>query len=169
MVKRMSWFLVCALAIGLAGGARAQQGQSEGDLGIDNWDIRAGMFIPENESMRKASGDVWFTFGAERVVYQGERYQGTLSLDYYGKDNHYNIPLLLNLRTETNRFHYGLGGGVSWGNGLERSTTAFAYDFLVGYTLIRGTKPVTAEVRYRGIAHGKGVLNGWGITVGARF
>lgn len=169
MVKRMGWLFVCALAIGLAGGARAQQGGSESDLGLDNWEIRLGMFVPQDEAMRKAGGDVWFTVGAERPFYQADRYKGSISLDYYGNNNYYNIPILLNLSSETNRLRYGLGGGVSFGRALEHSPTAFAYQLLVGYTLIQGSKPLVADLRYRGAAYGKGVLNGWAFAVGLRF
>ncbi len=167
MVKRAGWFLVCALVIGLAGRAQAQTPEG-GELG-SNWDLRAGFMIPESEAMRNASSDIWLTIGAERAIYEGERYRGTLSIDYYGKDNKYNIPIQLNVRTETNRLHYGVGAGVSFGNGLTRSTTAFAYNLMVGYSVIQGPKPVVAEIRYRGVAHGKGEMNGWAITVGTRF
>src|SRR3989442_498825 len=71
------------------------------------WDVRAGFFVPEQQAARTAEGDLWFTIGVERAVYEAERWKGTISVDYYGSGSLYNIPICVNLRGNTARLRYG--------------------------------------------------------------
>jgi len=64
--------------------------QSDLDL-TKNWTLRAGFFTPERQGPRDAEGDIWFTVGGEREVFNADRYKGTVSLDYYGSSNVYNV------------------------------------------------------------------------------
>ncbi len=167
-MKKIGWLVGCALLLLLMhGSARAQLG-GDNDLSR-NWNLRAGFFIPEREEARAAEGDVWITFGAERKFYEAERYNATLSIDYYGSGKIYNVPIMLNLRGETNRLRYGVGAGFGISHDLNEGILGFAYNVGVGYTLLQGKNPISFDVRYLGLSTGGGQLNGWQFTLGYQF
>ncbi len=171
-MKRFWWILGCAVLLVTAAHApaRAQIGGTSGDSELGRgWDLRAGFFIPEREPPRRAEGDLWFTIGAERSIYQVDRWNGTISVDYYGSGRTYNIPITLNARGDTKRFRYGAGAGIGISHDLQEGKTGFAYNLLVGYTLRTGANPVMADIRYMGLSTGGGMLNGWAFTLGVHF
>lgn len=170
-MKKIGWFLGCGLLLSLfltVSGRASAQLPTDTDL-TRNWDIRAGFFLPEREGPRAAEGDVWFTIGAERAFFFYGRYQGTLSIDYYGSGNFYNVPLQINARGETQRFRYGVGAGIGIGHVPGEGKTGFDYNLLVGYTLYQGNNPVTGDIRYHFHSVSNGALNGWLFTIGYHF
>jgi hypothetical protein len=165
-VKRFAWiFGAAALALaGFTSNARAEDRELSKD-----WTLRAGFFIPEREAPRSQEGDLWFTIGAEKSIYKAERWDGTFSVDYYGSGKIYNIPITVNARGETNRLRYGIGAGVGISHDLSQGKTGFSWNALLGYTLIQGANPVTADVRYQFLSTGSGALNGFQFTVGYHY
>jgi len=141
--------------------------QSDLDL-TKNWTLRAGFFTPERQGPRDAEGDIWFTVGGEREVFNADRYKGTVSLDYYGSSNVYNVPIQLNVIGTTHRLRYGGGAGVSFGHDLTRGVNAFAYNLLIGYALSDSLNPLTFDIRYHATGSGSD-LNGITFTIGGHF
>ena len=118
---------------------------------------------------RTAEGDLWFTIGVERAIYTADRWQGTISVDYYGSGSLYNVPICLNARGVTNRLHYGAGAGLGISHDFSEGKTGFTYNVLLGYQLVQGANPVSADVMYRWLSTGGGALNGWTFTLGWHF
>jgi hypothetical protein len=166
-VKKFRWVLVCATLLVVVGRAQAQWGPST-EL-TRGWSLRAGFFVPEREAPRASEGDIWSTIGVERAFYEAEQWTGTISIDYYGSGRVYNVPITVNLRGENNRWRYGAGVGVGISHDLQEGILGVAYNFLLGYTLVEGRHPVTADFRYLGQTTGRGELNGWGFTLGTTF
>ena len=162
--------LLCIIGLVLAAAsasAVAARAQGAGDLSRD-WDLRAGFFVPERGDVRAAQGDVMFTAGAERAFYVVDRWQASISIDYYGAGSIYNVPITLNLRGDTGRLRYGAGAGIGLGHDLTHGLTSFSFNLLVGYYLTTGSNPITADVRYMGVAASED-LNGWAFTLGYHF
>jgi hypothetical protein len=154
------------------GGAISAQAQqrygSDTDLGT-NWDFRMGFFVPENSAARTQEGDVWFTIGAERAVYEVERWKASISVDYYGSGSLYNVPITINARGTSHGMRYGAGAGVGVSHDLNQGILGFAYNVLVGYTLMKGRNEVVFDIQYHGLSTGANALNGWGFTLGYHF
>ena len=168
MVRRLSWILGCtALMLGCGISANAQR-TMDTDLG-QNWDLRMGFFLPENAGARAAQGDVWFTVGAERAVYEVDRWKATFSVDYYGSASLYNVPITLNLRGNTHKLRYGAGAGLGISHNFNEGILGFSYNVLAGYTLMQGQNDVTFDIRYQGLGSAGNVLNGWQFTFGYHF
>lgn len=164
-MKKIGWVLGLVLLCGLGVGARAQ-GDPELSKG---WTFRGGFFVPERQISRQKEGDIWLTLGAERPFYEGERYTGTFSIDYYGSGGIYNIPFQVNLRSETNRLRYGAGVGVGIGHDATKGASSLAYNLQLGYVVRPGSSPITFDVRYLGTGGSSGQLNGWGFLLGLTF
>lgn len=166
-MKRHLAFLVCALAVAVPSVARAQ---FTGDQELSsNWELRAGLFVPEKKVSRQKGGDVWLTIGAEHTFYEADRWRGTVSVDYYGAENIYSVPFCLNLRGTSQGLRYGAGAGLSLGHDVVKGMSALAYNFLVGYELRAGGNPITVDLRYLGTNASRQELNGWSLAVGYRF
>ena len=166
-MRKFVWMLGCAALFGLASRMPAQA--QVGDDLTKDWDLRAGFFVPERGNVRAAEGDIWFTLGLERTFYNGERFRGTVSIDYYGSGKVYAVPITLNLRGETGRLRYGAGAGLAMAHDLSHGTTAFTYNLLVGYNVTQSRNPVTADIRYIFTHTTGGELNGWAFTIGSHF
>ena len=168
-MTRFMWVLGFALL--LAAGSRfPAAAQVVGDMELArNWNLRLGLFVPTHESARAKEGDVWLNVGAERDVYTMERGILSMSVEYYGSGSLYNIPIMLNARTESQRIRLGAGAGVGISHALFRGQTGFAYNFLVGYVVQQGRNPITADIRYMGLSVGSGVLDGLSFTLGFHF
>ncbi len=165
-MKKFGWVLTCILALGMASRMPAKA-QNEMDL-TKNWNLRAGFFIPERGASRDAQGDLWFTVGAEREIYNVDRYKGSISIDYYGSSNIYNVPIQANLIGTTHRLRYGAGAGVGFSHDLTRGISGFAYNLLIGYNLTESENPLVFDIRYRALSTGSD-LNGWAFTIGGHF
>jgi hypothetical protein len=157
----------CALLLAVGAYAPAQAQGGDQDL-VRNWDLRAGFFIPEREPARSAEGDLWFTIGAEKPFYFADRWQGTISIDYYGSGGLYNVPITINARVTTGRLRYGAGAGVGISHDLNRGILGFTYNLMVGYELTESLNPVFADIRYLFLST-SGELNGWAFTIGRKF
>jgi len=166
-VKKVISLLACALAFGAPAVAL---GQYSGDQELGKgWDLRAGIFVPEKKASRAKGGDVWLTLGAERAFYEADRWRATLSIDYYGAESIYSVPLSLNVRGNSQGLRYGVGAGLSLGHDVEKGMAGLAYNVLVGYELQAGASPVTIDLRYLGTNASRQELNGWALTVGYSF
>lgn len=143
--------------------------------------VRAGLFFPTNGTARD-SASTWFTVGADYKLKDlkvsgapGMQYGGSLSLslDFYGKGDYSNLPLLLNYtgRFESN-FYYTVGAGIGF-NRVPKAGggTASGEDFVVGvaagYDFVRGGTPLFVEGRYYG--SNESALNGFSLVGGIRF
>ena len=168
-MRKFCWIAGCA-AVLLVGGVSAKAQARSGDTDLNRgWDLRAGFFVPENAASRAQEGDVWFTIGAERAVYEIERWKGTISVDYYGADGIYNVPITINARGTTHGLRYGAGAGIGISHDLNEGILGFTYNVLVGYTLMKGPNEVAFDIRYMGLSTGQNALNGWAFTIGYHF
>lgn len=153
-----------ALMLTLAGASASAQRNNE--LARD-WNVRAGFFVPEREAARAQEGDVWFTIGVDRNVYQAaDRVTGSLSVDYYGSGSLYNIPVMVNVAYQTHHLRALAGAGIGVSHDMTEGKTGFAYNLGVGYGLGHNT---AFDIRYLGLSTGGGALNGWAFTISARF
>jgi hypothetical protein len=167
-VRKVLALLVFSLVMGAPTVARAQY-TGDQELG-KNWEVRAGIFVPEKKVSRSKGGDVWLALGAERAFYETEYYRATVSIEYYGAEDIYSVPICLNIRATTEQgFRYGAGAGLSLGHDVEKGMNAFAYNALIGYELRAGENPVTIDIRYTGTCASRQELNGWSLVVGYRF
>ncbi len=166
-MRKVLAVLVGALVMGAPAVARAQF-TGDQELG-KNWELRAGLLVPEKKVSRDKGGDVWLAIGAEHTFYQADRWRGTVSVDYYGAENIYSVPFCLNLRGTSQGLRYGVGAGLSLGHDVEKGMSALAYNLLVGYEVRTGTNPITVDIRYLGTNASRQELNGWSLTVGYSF
>lgn len=166
-MKRVWALLVCGLVFGAPAVARAQ---FTGDTELSrNWELRAGLFVPEKKVSRSKGGDVWLAIGAERAFYEADRWRATISVDYYGAEDIYSVPFSLNVRGSSQGLRYGAGAGLSLGHDVQKGMSALAYNLLVGYELMAGGNAITIDLRYLGTNASRQELNGWSLTVGYRF
>jgi len=166
-VKKIVSLLVCAIVIGAPTAALAQfTGDSELSK---NWDLRVGFFVPEKKVSRDFGGDVWLAIGAEHMFYEADRWKGTISLDYYGAEKIYNVPLCINARGKSEGLRYGAGVGFSLGHNVEKGLSALAYNLEVGYEITSGLNPISVDLRYLGATASRQELNGWSLVVGYGF
>ena len=167
-MKRFGWVVGCALLLGIVGRVPAEAQQRDEELTRD-WSIHAGIFFPTDDDARDAKGNIWGTIGVERPIYVLDRWQATFGVDYYGAGEIYNVPITVNVRGHSEGIRYGLGVGLGLSHDLERGMRGVAYNFLVGYEITRGDKPITADLRYMGLTTGDGALNGFALTLGMSF
>jgi hypothetical protein len=170
-MKRIAIGIIAAL--GIASAASAQYGKPQGIS------LRGGMFFPSAASA-KAEGKTWFGVGIDYKL-KDLNYARTpddfdtsfvLSLDYYGKGDHSNMPLLVNWVSRRDAFYYSAGGGLGFaktpdGLGGTETQTELSYAFAVGFEFQQGSMPFFVEARYFGSA--ESALNGYGIFAGIRF
>lgn len=166
-MRKHLWLLAGAVAM-LAPSVASAQFTGDQELG-KHWTLRAGAFVAEKKASREKGGDVWFTLGAERPFYETEQWAGTLSIDYYGAEGIYSVPICLNARGATNGVRYGAGVGLSLGHDVEKGISALAYNLLVGYDLTTGPNTISVDLRYLGTNASRQELNGWALTVGYKF
>lgn len=165
-MKKLFWIMGAVMAFGLAGAAQAQYG---GDSEITtNWELRAGVFAPESGGA-KTKGSTWMTVGGEKMFYLKDRIRGTVSVDYYGAEGIYNIPVCLNLRADTRKVRCGGGLGLSFGQQADGGRNGLCYNLLLGYNLTEGTHPILFDIRYLGNINGGKDLQGWAFTLGYLF
>ncbi len=162
MVKKVLVLAGCVFMLVLSSVAFAQ---SLDDIS-QGWTLRGGFFFPLKTSAQDAQGDVWGTVGAERLLYQGQNWEGTFSLDYYGNGNLYSIPFKLNLRTVRRRVRMGFGAGISVGHDSQHGINAFCYEGLLGYEIKGGEHPVDLDLRYMGTLNSRNELDGLALTLG---
>ena len=167
-MKRLGWVVGCALLLGIGSRTPATAQQRDEELTRD-WIVHAGLFMPQRGAARDAKGNVWFTAGVERPVFEVDRWRATFGLDYYGAGEVYNFPITINLRGDTQGIRFGGGVGVGISHDLTRGMRGVAYNFLLGYELTHGLNPLTADLRYMGLTTGGGQLNGLALTLGYRF
>ena len=169
---------VSALALGVVATASAQTKPA----GVS---FRAGIFFPSNGDAKSVrGGKQWFAAGLEyklgdlKVGAENPNYSSSysVSVDWTGKDDFRNIPVLVNYVGRTSQgFYYKAGAGIGFVQYYDfspsqlktRHNTAFAYQAALGYDLKIGPLPSFIEVAYLGSS--KSVVNGIGVYGGVRF
>jgi len=166
-VKKIVSLLACAIVVGVPTAALAQ---FSGDTELSkNWELRVGGFVPEKKVSRSLGGDVWLAIGAEHTFYQADRWSGTVSVDYYGEEDIYSVPICLNARGKSQGLRYGAGFGLSLGHDVQKGMTALAYNVSVGYEVKPGPNPIFVDLRYLGTNASRSELNGFSLVVGYGF
>ena len=170
----MKKFVTVAIvaAIGLSSIATAQYKKPSG------LSLRGGLFFPSSASA-KAAGKTWFGIGLDykikdvsfRRTPDGFDTFNTLSIDFYGKGDFTNVPIMFNQVSRRDKFYWGAGAGLGFattpnGGGTD-TNTEFVYQFSVGMDFEQGEMPFFIEGRYFGSAESK--LNGFGVFAGIRF
>ncbi|MCH8979600.1 MAG: hypothetical protein IH945_10220 [Armatimonadetes bacterium] len=170
----MKKFALAAIvaAVGLTSVATAQLNESSGIA------LRGGLFFPSSGSAR-AEGKTWFGVGIDYKLKDAsyrrspggfDRYY-TVSLDYYGKGDHSNMPIMINMVARREKMYYTLGAGLGFaktpkGAG-DQTNTEFTYQFGIGMDFQEGETPFFIEGRYFGSAESK--LSGFAVYAGIRF
>ena len=127
----------------------------------------------------RAEGKTWFGVGIDyklkdvsyrRAPGDFNRYY-TLSLDYYGKGDHSNMPVMINVVARREKLFYSVGAGLGFaktpkGAGVQ-TNTEFTYQFGIGMDFQGGETPFFLEGRYFGSAESK--LSGFALYAGIRF
>jgi hypothetical protein len=142
--------------------------------------LRAGVFFPSSSEAKDGGGNTWFGVGLDyklgnlRFGGMNEGYSASwgISLDYYGKGDFRNVPVLVNYVGRADQFFYSAGAGLGFARavtapGRITSSTEFSYQLSVGYDFLRGSTPLFLEARYHGSAESR--LNGYAINLGVRF
>ena len=172
-MKKFSTILLVVLSCGLAATAL---GQYKKPSGVS---IRGGMFFPSAKAAQ-AEGHTWFGVGLDYKLKDLGYAAGmtgfdrtySVSIDYYGKGDYSNIPVMLNYVARGERFYYGAGAGLGIaqtpdGSGGTNTNTEFVYQLSVGMDFQRGMTPVFVEVRFFGSA--ESLVSGFGVFAGMRF
>jgi hypothetical protein len=142
--------------------------------------LRAGFFWPTANETRTVAGARWFTFGGNYDLGDlGMKTQDptvkssfNLSVDYMGKGNYTNVPIMFNYRGQQKQFFWQAGGGVGFvrtpkvGGGAV-TNNEFVYNFGLGYEFSYGKAPLFAELRFTGSVEDR--LNGYSLMLGYRF
>ncbi|MEX2243809.1 MAG: hypothetical protein WD716_08195 [Fimbriimonadaceae bacterium] len=165
---------VLVIIAALAAAANAQYGQQPSGVSL-----RGGMFFPTAASA-KAEGKTWFGVGVEYKLKDLSKAYGpddfatsySISVDYYGKGDHSNMPVLLNWVSRGKQLYYSAGAGLGFaktpdGLGGSDTGTELSFQFSAGYEFKQGMTPFFVEARYFGSA--ESALNGYGIFAGVRF
>ena len=173
-ISRMKKFAIAAVvaAVGLSTVAMAQYNKPTG------LSLRGGLFFPSSASA-KEEGKTWFGVGLDykikdvsfRRSTDGYDTFNTLSIDFYGKGDHTNVPVMFNQVSRRDKFYWSAGAGLGFArtpNGAGTDTnTEFCYQLSVGMDFEQGETPFFLEGRYFGSAESK--LNGFGVFAGIRF
>lgn len=170
-MKRMLTLGATALILGSTVSAMAQAPTFK-PLGVS---LRTGLFLPSEKATRTATGDGVFGFGIDyklsdvTLLKPSKGYSGSLSLslDYYGRNNVSNVPLLLNYVGRTGQVFYSAGAGIGFNQSPNNDKARFAYAFGLGYEFKSTSVPFFVEGKFFG--NEKSELNGVGLFVGVRF
>jgi hypothetical protein len=173
MHKRMLWvatFAVAGVLMFSAAPVRAEQG-------MQDFKVRLGAFFPSKRQVRNATQDVWLHGGLDYYFRQsemsdsGNTYTLGVSIDYYGSNDMYNIPVMVTYTGNANpQFYYMAGAGVGFAKNMAGNTkTGFAWTVGVGYNFQTGTTPISLEVRYSGTTNTSEQHNGVSVLAGFRF
>lgn len=173
MQKRMFW--VAAFAV--AGAMMFTTAPVRAEQGMQDFQVRLGAFFPSKKQVRNATQDVWFHGGLDyhfmhsEMGDTGNTYTLGVSVDYYGSNDVYNIPVLVTYTGNTNsQFYYTAGVGVGFAKNLAKKTkTGFAWTVGVGYNFQTGTTPIALEVRYSGTTNTSEQHNGVSVLAGFHF
>lgn len=163
---------IIAIGIGLTSHAEAQYSKP---LGLS---VRAGLFLTGDGDARDREGRNWFAIGVEYKLRDlkfgkaGDNSSYSISLDYYGKGNYGNMPILFNYIGRNQAFYYSAGVGLGFARvpdagGSSDTTTEFAYQLSFGYDFNKMSTPFFAELRFYGSNETQ--LNGFGLLGGVRF
>ena len=162
-----------ALVFAVTGIAHAQY---EAPKGIS---VRGGIFLPSNGDAQGA-GKTWFGLGVDYqinnkgtkvVAGQALNTSYSISLDWIGRGNYTNIPVLFNVTGRQSQMYYSAGAGLA----IQRtpavptgtdSNTRFAFQLSVGMDLNKSENAYFVEARYFG---GTAKLAGFGVFGGIRF
>ncbi|MDE2127748.1 MAG: hypothetical protein KGJ62_14295 [Armatimonadetes bacterium] len=173
-MKRFLGTGLIALTFGLVlvmspGICRAQDGESTPEL-AKNWTLRVGPYFVGSEAASRKIGNVAFSGMVERQVYTGNQYDITVGIGYNGWDTVYSIPVMVNLIAHKDNLRYGGGAGYSFGKRASGTgTDGAAAMLLVGYDLVHGPNPISADLRYYFISGSNSELNGYSLTLGMKF
>ena len=172
-MKKFSTILLVVLSCGLAATAL---GQYKKPSGVS---IRGGMFFP-SAAAAQAAGHTWFGVGLDYKLrdlgyaagMSGFDRSYSISIDYYGKGDYSNVPVMMNYVARGDRFYYGAGAGLGFaqtpdGSGGTKTNTEFVYQLSLGMDFQQGMTPVFVEARFFGSA--ESLVNGFGVYAGMRF
>jgi len=171
-MKSIALATIMAVGIGLTSHAHAQYKKPYG------LSFRAGVFLTGDGDARDREGRNWIALGLEYKLRDlnfgaaGTSGSYSISMDFYGKGNYGNIPVLLNYIGRNDAFYYSAGIGVGFAKvpdagGSSDTTTEFAYQLSIGYDFNKMSTPFFAELRFYGSNETQ--LNGFGILGGVRF
>ena len=138
--------------------------------------FRVGGFFPIDTAARD-SGSTWFGFGAQAKILHlgavtvGDKSMGAnleLSIDYFGRNQFSNTPILANYVVRTSSLFYSAGAGIGFMRTPDESRGQFAYQVGVGYQFGGySPTPFFMEAKFWGCQDTR--LNGFGIYAGVRL
>ena len=168
---KLSTFGAVSAAFAVSAAACAQTPKPYQQIGVA---LRAGVYLPTNETTVGDVGSGIFAFGGDyRLSVKTPSLSGLqshlgISVDYFRRNEIGNIPVLLNYVATTGQYSFQAGAGVGFSSLRSGDRTTFAYDLGVGYDLpVNSTLPVFVQATFFGSDFAQ--TNGFGLYVGVRF
>jgi hypothetical protein len=90
----------------------------------------------------------------------------SFSADYYGKNNAYVLPFLLNYVGTANEFYYTLGAGIAYSAAVNKNWN-FGYSAGIGINFSQSQTPLFLEGRFWGNSDSR--FNAIGVYLGVRL
>lgn len=172
-MKRLGkiWALALMVMMGMAIAPRVAHAQSDATPELSrDWNVRAGLFVPNSRATRSKGGEVGFSGMVERRVYRGDAFDVTVGIGYNGMDQVYSVPVQINLIARKANLRYGAGVGYSFNKRLDGSgSNGTALSLILGYTPVHGKNPISVDLRYFFIGGSSSELDGYSLTIGAQF
>lgn len=167
-MKAWKFAAVSGVMFGVAGVANAQ-------VPVPNpFDLtyRVGFLFPTSDAGRDI-GKNWFAAGVDwplmgiGVPTTDLRASAFASFDYYEKDGHRALPVMLNYRASYSQFSYISGVGISFNrlDGDEKAT--ITYQLGLGFNIGSAGLPMSLEARWWQQADSE--LSGIGVYLGVKF
>ena len=169
------WGVAVTLALGVMmmaapNAVRAQARTQESPEVQKDWTLRLGVFVFNSATARGAAGEVGISGLAERTVYHGEGYDIAVGIGYNGGEDVYSIPITVMGIWHRGNLRYGLGAGYAFGKRLSgRGMSNPLIGLVLGYDVRSGRTPLTLDLRYNFISGSNSELDGYSLTLGARF
>lgn len=163
---------VLAIALGgVALGAMAlpAAAQTSKPVGLS---IRAGVVFPtngNNDNTVLFGAGLEFNLTSVTPSSMGLNNSGHISIsgDYYGKNNAYVIPVMLNYVGTANEFYYSIGAGIADSHGGGNSNWNFGYTAAIGINFSQSQTPLFLEGRFWGNSDSR--FDAIGIYLGVRL
>lgn len=171
----MFWGATLLLALGFClltapNVANAQARQQDTPEVQRDWTLRLGLYIFNSSTARSAAGEVGISGIAERTVYRSDKYDVNVGIGYNGMDRVYSVPITVTAILHQGRVRYGGGAGYAFGKRIDgRGTSGPVLSLLLGSELTAGRTPVSVDLRYNFISGSNNELDGYSLTIGARF
>jgi hypothetical protein len=157
------------LFVPLLAHAQAPPNTGAGDLEKD-WNFRIGIFVPQSKTARAVIGSVGISGYLERTVFNSSSYEINIGVGFNGMSNAYSVPVMGYIVGKAGNFRYGFGAGYSFNRKLDGTGSSDAVvGPLLGYRFTGEPYHLSLDLRYNFVSGTNNELDGYSLTIGARF